>query len=90
MSSGKQNTKKWEEILISTGDFVDCFFMECDYEEVMSKERYLGAWESVNDIQAQAGQERWKKILSMIESKVGHLNEIVIPYKIRAWTARKK
>ena len=90
VSSGKQNTKKWEEILISTGDFVDCFFMECDYEEVMSKERYLGAWESVNDIQAQAGQERWEKILSMIEGKVGHLNEIVIPYKIRAWTARRK
>lgn len=63
VSSGTQNVKKWEEILISTGDFTDCFFMECDYIEIMDKARYLGAWHSVNDIQAQAGEQRWKKIL---------------------------
>lgn len=89
VSSGKQNVKKWEEILISTGDFEDCFFMECDYQEVMSKERYMGAWHSVNDIQAQAGTERWEKILKMIEEKISDMSEIVVPYKIRAWTARK-
>lgn len=89
VSSGKQNAKKWEEILISTGDFKDCFFMECDYQEVMSKERYLGAWHSVNDIQAQAGVERWEKILKMIEDKIVGMDEIIVPYKIRAWTARK-
>lgn len=89
VSSGKQNVKKWEEILISTGDFKDCFFMECDYQEVMSKERYLGAWYSVNDIQAQAGEERWNKIIKMIEDKISGMNEIVVPYKIRAWTAKK-
>ena len=42
VSSGTQNVKKWEEILISTGDFTDCFFMECDYIEIMDKARYLG------------------------------------------------
>ncbi|PAF45185.1 class I SAM-dependent methyltransferase [Helicobacter sp. 11S02596-1] len=89
VSSGKQNTKKWEEILVSTGDFQDCFFMECDYVEMMSKARYMGAWESVNDIQAQAGEARWKEILDMIESKISHLDIIEIPYKIRAWSARK-
>lgn len=89
VSSGTQNVKKWEEILVSTGHFKDCFFMECDYLEVMSKERYLGAWHSVNDIQAQAGQKRWQQILSMIESKIANLDEIAIPYKIRAWSVRK-
>ncbi|WP_300794645.1 class I SAM-dependent methyltransferase [Helicobacter sp. UBA3407] len=89
VSSGTQNVKKWEEILISTGDFTDCFFMECDYIEIMDKARYLGAWHSVNDIQAQAGEQRWKKILEMIESKISHLQTLEIPYKIRAWTARK-
>lgn len=89
ISSGKQNVKKWEEILISTGDFKDCFFMECDYQETMSKERYLGAWHSVNDIQAQAGSERWEKILKMIEGEISNMNEIIVPYKIRAWTAKK-
>ena len=89
VSSGSQNVKKWEEILISTGDFKDCFFMECDYYETMDKERYLGAWHSVNDIQAQAGKARWQEILTMISSKISSLSVIQIPYKIRAWSARK-
>lgn len=89
VSSGTQNVKKWEEILVSTGDFTDCFFMECDYKELWDKERYLGAWHSVNDIQAQAGEKRWKEILDMIEAKISHMQSIEIPYKIRAWTARK-
>ncbi|MCE3038673.1 class I SAM-dependent methyltransferase [Helicobacter anatolicus] len=88
VSSGTQNVKKWEDILVSTGDFRDCFFMECDYIEIMDKERYMGAWHSVNDIQAQAGEERWKKILSMIETKVSHLKIIEVPYKIRAWSVK--
>lgn len=89
VSSGSQNVKNWDEILVSTGDFTDCFFMECDYSEVWSKERYMGAWHSVNDIQVQAGEKKWQKILQMIESKIKNLDELVIPYKIRAWTARK-
>lgn len=89
MSSGTQNVKKWEEVLVSTGDFKDCFFMECDYTELWDKERYLGAWHSVNDIQAQAGKDRWEKIIKMIEDKISHLQNIEVPYKIRAWTAKK-
>lgn len=89
MSSGTQNTKNWEEILVSTGHFKDCFFMECDYKELWSKERYIGAWHSVNDIQAQAGKERFEAILEMIKSKISSLQNIEIPYKIRAWTAQK-
>ncbi|WP_139470630.1 class I SAM-dependent methyltransferase [Campylobacter armoricus] len=89
VSSGSQNVKKWEEILVSTGDFKDCFFMECDYFELMDKQRYMGAWHSVNDIQAQAGKARWEEILKMIENKISSMDIIKIPYKIRAWTALK-
>lgn len=89
VSSGMQNTKKWEEILVSSGDFRDCFFMECDYVEMMTKERYLGAWQSVNDIQAQAGEVRWGEIMKMIEAKIAGLNIIEIPYKIRAWSVQR-
>lgn len=89
MSSGTQNVKRYEDVLISTGDFKDCFFMECDYKELWSKERYIGAWHSVNDIQAQAGEKRWKEILEMIEAKISSMQNIEIPYKIRAWTAKK-
>ncbi|MCX2806840.1 class I SAM-dependent methyltransferase [Campylobacter sp. MIT 21-1685] len=89
ISSGTQNTKKWEEILTSTGDFTDCFFMECDYKEIWTKERYIGAWHSVNDIQAQAGEKKWKEILEMIKNKISSLQNIEVPYKIRAWTVKK-
>jgi ubiquinone/menaquinone biosynthesis C-methylase UbiE len=88
-SGSKTNTKKWEEILISTGHFSNVIFMEVDHIEVMSKERYLGAWNSVNDIQAQAGPDNWSKILAMIEKEIAHLDMIEVPYKNRAWTAQR-
>lgn len=88
VSSGSQNVKKWEDILVSTGDFEDCFFLESDYIETMDKARYLGAWHSVNDIQAQAGESRWNEILSMIEDKIKDMDIIQIPYKIRAWSVK--
>lgn len=54
----------------------------------MDKARYLGAWHSVNDIQAQAGESRWQEILSMIEDKIKDMDIIQIPYKIRAWSVK--
>ncbi len=89
VSSGSQSTKQWEYILTSTGDFKDCLFMETDYNEMMSKDRYLGAWHSVNDIQSQAGEERWQQIISMIENSIKEHEVIEVPYKIRAWTVQK-
>lgn len=55
----------------------------------MTKERYLGAWLSVNDIQVQAGKERWEKILLMIDKEISSMNELEVPYKTRAWTIIK-
>jgi len=88
-SSGSQSTKEWEYVLIETGDFDDCLFMETDHTEIMSKDRYMGAWHSVNDIQVQAGEERWIKIINMIEEEIKHMEKIEVPYKIRAWTVKK-
>lgn len=75
--------------LISTGDFKDCFFIEANHEVAMSKERYLGAWRSVNDIQAQAGPERFEKIMLAIEEQIRDLKEVVVPYKTRSWTVQR-
>ena len=75
--------------LISGGHFKDCLFVEANHEEVMTKERYLGAWRSVNDIQAQAGPERFEKMMAAIEAEISPLDEIVVPYKTRAWTVQR-
>ena len=89
ISSGSQSTKQWEYVLVSTGDFKNCIFMETDHLEIMSKDRYMGAWHSVNDIQVQAGAKRWKEIIDMIEIEISNLVKIEVPYKIRSWTVKK-
>lgn len=89
-SSGiSKSTENLEQKLISTGHFSDCFYIETSYDLVFPTERYLGAWTSVNDIQAQAGPDRWEKILAMIREQCAGMNEVVIPYKTRAWTVRR-
>lgn len=88
-SGGKGQTKNWEEIIISTGHFKEVIFMETDYEEIMSVERYLGAWKSVNDIRVQAGTAKFQAILEAIETEIKEMKEIVVPYKMRAWSAQK-
>lgn len=88
VSSGTQNSKNWQEIITSTGDFKECIYMSVDYSEIMDKERYLGAWQSVNDIQAQAGELWQAKIMPMIKSKILNLNELEVKYKIKAYLAQ--
>ena len=55
----------------------------------MSKDRYMGAWRSVNDIRAQAGEENFKLILKKIEKKLDGMDSIDVPYKMRSWTAKR-
>ena len=82
-------TKKWEDILVSTDNFEDVKFIETLYVERMSKDRYMGAWKSVNDIRAQAGEEKFEIILKNIEEKISSLDFIDVPYRMRSWTAKK-
>ena len=74
--------------LLETPYFSDLIFVEASHVENMTKERYMGAWYSVNDIRVQAGEERFRQILEMIERKIDHLDIITVPYKIRSWTVR--
>ncbi|MDD2656648.1 MAG: class I SAM-dependent methyltransferase [Patescibacteria group bacterium] len=78
------------ENLISTGDFEDVIYVEAHHNEIMSKERYLGIWKSVNDIRVQAGEEKWSLILKNIEDIIKDYKEIEVPYKSRSWTVKKK
>lgn len=90
VSSGSaQCTETLSHDIVSTGHFKDVVFMEAEHEVVMTPERYLGAWQSVNDIQAQAGPERWQTIMDGIKHEIRGMKEIVVPYKTRAWTAQR-
>jgi ubiquinone/menaquinone biosynthesis C-methylase UbiE len=89
VSSGSAKyTVGLESLLVSTGQFEDLIFMEAQHEVVMDVQRFLGAWRSVNDIQAQAGPQRFAAIMKMIEGEVAGLVSVSVPYKTRAWTVR--
>lgn len=87
-SGSKNNIGDIEERLLSTEYFSDLFFVEAAHEEHMSKERYMGIWRSVNDIQVQAGEVKFQEILHNIEEIIEPYDEIVVPYKSRAWTVK--
>lgn len=90
-SSGhKNNVSDLETTLCGSNDFHNYIFMEAPHIETMTKERYIGAWRSVNDIQVQAGDKLFEEIINMISHKIEHLNTIKVPYKTRAWTIQKK
>lgn len=91
VSSGSEKyTKDLGNTLLSHGNFCNLLFVESPHEVVMEKERYIGVWKSVNDIQAQAGEAKFQEILDMISLEVSGLDKIVVPYKTRAWTVKSK
>lgn len=77
-----------EDDLLATPYFSNLLFVEGPHIEEMSHERYMGAWKSVNDIQVQAGPERFQQILDMIEKEIEPYPTVCVPYKSRAWTVR--
>lgn len=87
-SGARVSMEEMEVKLLSEAYFEDLFLVEGPHEAVMSRERYMGAWRSVNDIHAQAGDELFEEVLGMIERKLGTMEQIVVPYLSRAFTVR--
>ncbi|MGB0909671.1 MAG: class I SAM-dependent methyltransferase [Nitrospirales bacterium] len=89
-SGSSKHARDYYSELTSTGHFDNAIFFEGKHTIVMSHERYLGAWKSVYDIQQQAGEELFSKILSDIKEAITKLRQVEVPYKTRAWTVQKK
>lgn len=89
VSSGKSiSTEEMKEKLLSGGYFKDILFVEAPHAEIMTKERYMNTWKSVNDIQVQAGEEGFQRILGKIEKIISEFDEIEVPYRSRSWTVQ--
>lgn len=89
VSSGRTvSTEEMTRKLLGKGLFKNIMLMESPHVEVMSKERYMNSWKSVNDIQVQAGEEGFQKILQNIERIIESYDEIEVPYLSRAWTVQ--
>ena len=70
--------------------FSDVIYLEGHHVEIQTPERYIGLWESVNDIKAQLGNTNFSIFMDYIKSKVKGISEIRAEYKTRAWIAKKK
>lgn len=91
VSSGySEFTDNLGNILLESGLFMDVRYDEDTHEERRTPKDYMGVWRSVNDIQAQAGPERFARILDEIARLIEGHDVIVTRYKTRAWTARRR
>jgi ubiquinone/menaquinone biosynthesis C-methylase UbiE len=89
-SSGRSSfTSELSTRLPSTGQFQSPIYMEGQFTVEMPRQRYLGVWDSVNDIRAQAGESRWEEIRSYIHQRTIGLEMIPCVYWTRAWSCQR-
>ena len=89
ISSGKSGiTENLTEKLLSTNVFKDVIYSEARHTINMTKERYIGAWNSVNDLRVQLGDELFAKFLQYLHERLEDVDEINATYLTRSWTAR--
>ena len=90
VSSGNViNKEELTNKLLKSGYFEDVIYIEGRHMIKMQPDRYLGAWESVNDIQVQLGKEKFIEFINFIEKKISGLRYIEATYLTRSWTAKK-
>ena len=87
-SSGITNTLT--EKLSKFLHFEDIVYIENSQINRLTPAQYIGAWRSVNDVQYQLGPSKFSKFLSYIEEQTKDIPYLEVPYKTRAWSARKK
>ena len=90
MSSGRSGlTERLTDMLWAKPHFDDVLYVEGRHVASQTQEQYLGAWRSVNDLQAQLGPELFEKFLTFVEQKIAGHATIETTYLTRAWIARR-
>ena len=90
VSSGRSGiTTTLTNDLWECGLFDDVIYTEARHLIKMSRERYLDAWRSVNDMRVQLGEENFQRFLGFVSDKTSGYEFIDATYLTRAWSARK-
>lgn len=88
VSSGRSGiTNHLTDLLLDSGNFYDVVYIEGRHNIEMSKQRYMSAWKSVNDLRSQLGEEKFNLFLKFVENKIESLPSINATYLTRSWTA---
>lgn len=89
VSSGLSGiTEVLPDLLVDSRLFEDVVYMEARHSILMTPERYVGAWRSVNDLRVQLGPEAFDKFLDFVMRSVENESYIETKYVTRAWSAR--
>lgn len=70
--------------------FEDVVYMEGRHDIIMTPERYLGVWRSVNELRVQLGEQQFDAFLDFVGQRVADQQLIKATYLTRAWSARRK
>lgn len=90
VSSGLSGiTNHLSEILSKSKFFRTVTYIDAIDVLQRSHEEYMGAWRSVNDIQAQLGKEKFSKFLCDVEEIINKRSYVEVHYLTRAWIACK-
>ena len=90
-SSGRSGiTEHLYDLLNDHELFRDCIYMDAIDKVMVEKERYIGAWRSVNDVRHQLGEEDFTKFIDTISGMLANVTEVDVFYQTRAWLAVKR
>lgn len=90
VSSGKSDfVEQLADKLASHDDFENFIYLEGKHAMRMTKEQYIGAWRSVNDVQSQLGN-KFDEFIGYIDEKIADHPYISATYLTRAFTVTKK
>lgn len=91
VSSGRSEfCKNLDSRLSNCGYFGKVRYTEGRHLERMTKERYIGIWQSVNDVRVQAGPKRFREFMDYLKDRLSQADFIDAAYLTRAWLARIK
>ena len=68
----------------------DPVYAECYHVERMTRARYVGAWRSVNNVQVQAGPERFAAFIDFIEKRLQDHPTLDCHYRTRIWLIQRR
>jgi ubiquinone/menaquinone biosynthesis C-methylase UbiE len=89
VSSGRSGvTQRLAQIL--SEHFGEVLYLESEDRVNVPRERYIGAWESVNDVRSQLGEQKFGEFIAYVKKLTEGQSSIPVTYLTRAWAARKK